>query len=170
MSDRLARGNIEYASEGAVFRTRSRPMCSANKSLIILGLLRWNSHLRIFHLERAFLPSLPALLLASSHLAELLLDDLLNCIPSPGMLAIILSGLTQLELLTLYCFTTPFLQTLTGVLPLPPGRSVLPALTELDFQGISGYFGDLVAGIDAPYLGKTAKPTACHKLADSSTE
>ena len=128
---------------------------SPSKHLIFPGPLRWSSHIRILHLRRTFLPSLPALLFSSANLEELLLDDLPNWILSPGTLVITLSGMSQLESLSLYYFSTSFLRTLIGI-SLPSGGLFSQLSPSFDFRGISEYLGDLVAGIDAPCLGKIA--------------
>jgi hypothetical protein len=52
--------------------------------------------------------------------------------------------------------------------PPPPTLFILPALTELQFQGDSEYFEVLVAHIDAPLLDRSISLSlTCHKRFDS---
>ena len=124
----------------------------SNKPLILPGPRHWSMHLRILHLKRSFLPSLPVLLFFSPNLVCLELHDLPVGFPSPGVLAYALDGMCQLESLSLHCFhTSPLMD---APVPIPSKRPVLPVLTKLHFQEVVEYLGDLVAGIDAPCLRK----------------
>src|SRR6266481_6827218 len=69
-------------------------------------------------------------------------------------MATALSALTSLEKFSLW-FQSPRSCPGRGRRhPPPPTRSVLPALTEFDFKGVSEYLDDLVARIDAPLLDR----------------
>ncbi|KAI0251638.1 hypothetical protein BJV78DRAFT_1209556 [Lactifluus subvellereus] len=66
-----------------------------------------------------------------------------------------LSALTKLEFLTLRFqsrSSCPYRGSQRSPLET---RIVLPALTELDFQGVSGYLDDLLARIDTPVIRRT---------------
>ncbi len=100
-------------------------------------------------------PGLPKLLSSATHLCTLRLRR----IPHPGYIspeamATCLSALTRLETISLE-FQSPRSCPGRGRRhPPPPTRSVLPALTEFDFKGVSEYLDDLVARIDAPLLDR----------------
>ena len=138
----------------------------SDKPLILPGPRHWSTHLRILHLKRAFLPSLPVLLFFSPNLVCLELHDLPIGFPTPGVLAYALDGMCRLESLSLHCLhTSPLMD---APIPIPSKRPVLPALTKLHFQEVVEYLGDLVAGIDAPHLGKLS--VMLGHLSDSQTE
>ena len=98
-------------------------------------------------------PSLPKVLMSATHLARL---RLLN-IPhsgyiSPEAMVAAFTSLTNLRLLWLE-FLSPQSNPELESQRLPPiTRTVLPALTELRFKGVSEYLNDLVARIDTPLL------------------
>jgi hypothetical protein len=100
-------------------------------------------------------PGLPNLLLSATHLVTLRLLD----IPNPGYFspeAIVtaLSTLTRLESFWLIFESPQSRPDQARQPPPPPTRSVLPALTYFWFKGVSKYFEDIVAHIDAPRLKK----------------
>jgi F-box-like len=98
-------------------------------------------------------PSLPRLLLSTRRLTSLHLINIPNSgyIP-PERMATCLSALPMLESLIIrFQSPTPHPKRRNRPLP-PPTRFVLPALTELDFRGISEYLEVLAARIDAPLL------------------
>jgi hypothetical protein len=138
----------------------------SNQPLILPGPRHWSLHLRVLRLERSFLPSLPVLLFYSPNLVCLELHDLPIGFPSPGVLAHALAGMPRLEALSLHFFPASHL--LHPLVPIPSKRPVLPALTKLHFQGVVEYLGDLVAGIDAPCLGKFS--VTLGYLSDSQTD
>ena len=83
---------------------------------------------------------------------DLQLHEVLNpWLSSPEALTDALSGMAQLRSLSLHFL--PITGHL-GVSQLFRKRAVLPALTCLDFRGITNYLEDLVAGLDAPRLGE----------------
>ncbi|KAH9164744.1 hypothetical protein EDB89DRAFT_2233787 [Lactarius sanguifluus] len=111
---------------------------------------RWGPRLRSLHLTRIAFPVLPLLLYSSRNLVDLQLHEILNIWHvSPSILATALSGMAQLQSLSLH-----FLSAADHItFPFPSGkRIVLPALTRLDLRGTNAYLESLVAGIDAPGL------------------
>ncbi|KAN0109725.1 hypothetical protein V8E52_008972 [Russula decolorans] len=114
--------------------------------------------LRIFTLEGIPFPGLPKLLLSATNLVHLFL----RYIPhssyiSPQAMIPILSVLSSLRIL---CLGFQDLESRSfqyrpdpesQILP-PPKRSILPALEEFHFQGVTEYLEDLVTFIDAPQL------------------
>ena len=109
--------------------------------------------LRSLRLDGILFPGLSQLLLSATDLVDL---SLLN-IPHSGYIAphamvTCLSALTRLKSLSLN-FKSPRSRPDPGRwCPPPTGRTVLPALTELRFTGVSEFLEDLVARIDAPLL------------------
>jgi hypothetical protein len=98
-------------------------------------------------------PSLPRLLLSATDLTSLNLNKIPNIgyIP-PETMATSLPTLTRLESLTIaFDSLTPHPKRRNRRLP-PPTRSVLPALTWFDFQGVSEYLEVLAGRIDVPQL------------------
>ncbi|KAH9059100.1 hypothetical protein EDB87DRAFT_829177 [Lactarius vividus] len=112
---------------------------------------RWGPRLRRLHLTGIAFPVLPLLLYSSRNLVDLRLHEVLNVWHvSPSILATALSGMAQLQSLSLH-----FLSAADHItFPFPSGkRAILPALTRLDLRGTNAYLESLVAGIDAPGLG-----------------
>ena len=109
--------------------------------------------LRNFDLDGIPFPGLPRLLLSAAHLVRLNLSN----IPysehiSPEAMAASLSVLTSLETFHIK-FEFPQARPLSGSRSLhPPKRSILPALGEFVFTGVTEYLEDFVARIDAPQL------------------
>jgi hypothetical protein len=100
-------------------------------------------------------PGLPKLLLSATNLVILVLRRIPHSgFISPEAMVTCLSVLTSLELLDIG-FESPRRHAgwKSWRLP-PPTRIPLPALAELQFQGVSEYLEDLVARIDVPLLAK----------------
>jgi hypothetical protein len=99
-------------------------------------------------------PALPKLLLTTSDLVELTLNN----IPpsgyiSPEAMISSLAALPRLETFSIkFSFATPRPNRIRP--PVPITRTVLPALTSFDFKGASEYLEDLVAHFDCPQLAK----------------
>ena len=98
-------------------------------------------------------PALPKLLLSATDLVRLTLWN----IPHSGYISpeAFVSGLAVL--VNLRYLTVKFESPLSrpnreSRRPLPPTRTVLPALTRFEFRGVSEYLENLVARIDAPLL------------------
>ena len=107
--------------------------------------------LRHFNLDGIPFPGLPKLLLSATQLETLHLDKISHSGDfSPEVMVALLSVLSSLRILTL-SRNLPFSENRS--LP-PPIRSILPALTSLDFKGVSEYLEELVSRIDAPQLDK----------------
>ncbi|KAI9455576.1 hypothetical protein BJY52DRAFT_1417429 [Lactarius psammicola] len=119
--------------------------------LTLPGTFRWGPRLRSLHLTRITFPALPQLLYSSRKLVDLQLHEVLNPwrLP-PEALTNALSGMAQLQSLSLHFLSTA---DYFGAAPPSGKRVVLPALTRLDFRGVTEYLDDLVARIDAPRLG-----------------
>lgn len=97
------------------------------------------------------LPGLQKLLSSATHLVNLSLVKIPNFgYISPEAMVSALSTLTRLEEFWLE-FQSPPLHRHVPTLP-PPTRTVLPALADLRFKGVSEYLEDLVARIDVPQL------------------
>ena len=109
--------------------------------------------LQTLFLDRIPFPGLPKLLLSATHLVVLNLWGIPHSgyIPPEAMVTC-LSGLTKLERLDIR-FKSPQSRPDRRLLRLPT-RIVLPALTELWFNGVSEYSEDLAVRIDAPLLDK----------------
>jgi hypothetical protein len=95
-------------------------------------------------------PELPKLLLSASHLVRL---DLSSNPMSAEAMVTGLSLLTRLESLV-FTSTCGFSRDLPGANGPCPTCVLLPALTELQFEGARCYLEKLVARIDAPRLDK----------------
>ena len=105
-------------------------------------------HLDLFSVS---FPGLPNLLLSATHLVHLgLFRTPYSGYISPEAMANCLSVLTSLEEIYFHHLEPSSDQ--ESRRPLPPTRSVLPALTDFGFKGISEYFEDFVSRIDAPRL------------------
>ena len=110
----------------------------------------WGPRLRRLHSTSIAFPAILQLLSSSSNLVDLLLHDVLNISHfSLETLAKSLSGMSQLRSLSLHLPPA-----FTYRAPPPPSKEcfVLPALTHLDFRGMSCYLEILVAIIDARRL------------------
>ena len=109
--------------------------------------------LRNFELEGIPFPGLPKLLLSATHLVEL---SLLN-VPhsgyiSPKAMVALLSALSSLKELALG-FESLQSRPDREIRSLPPPiRSILPALREFYFAGVTEYLEEFVTRIDAPQL------------------
>ncbi|KAH9073607.1 hypothetical protein EDB83DRAFT_84673 [Lactarius deliciosus] len=115
---------------------------------------RWGQRLRTLHLTKIAIPTLPELLAPSTGLVDLQLHE----IPkvgyfSPEALASALSGMVQLQAISLHFLSFPCRRNFLGLPPQPGQRIVLPALTRLKYRGTSKYLDSFVARIDAPRLG-----------------
>jgi hypothetical protein len=106
--------------------------------------------LRILHLDYITFPGLPKLLPSAAHLTDLLLNLSPSGYISPEAIVSCFFALTRLETLEFeFSGSLPIMEHRP---PPPPTRTLLPALTELRFYGVSGYLEDLVVRIDAPLL------------------
>ena len=109
--------------------------------------------LQILFLDRIPFPGLPKLLSSATHLVVLNLWGIPHSgYISPEAMVSCLSVLTRLKRLDIR-FKSPQSRPDRRLLRLPT-RIVLPALTELWFNGVSEYLEDLVVRIDAPLLDK----------------
>jgi F-box-like len=110
---------------------------------------------RLEHLEldRIPFPGLPKLLLSTTHLVNLYLDNIPHSgyIP-PEAIVTSLSTLTRLETLWLFFESPQSRPDPAHQRPPPPTRSVLPNLKIFRFKGDSEYVEVVMAHIDAPRL------------------
>ena len=106
-----------------------------------------------FELDGISFPNLPNLLLSTNHLVSLsLTDNSLSGRISPETIIALLSVLTSLKTLLLeFHFLRPLLGWESRSSPLPK-RSILPALDQFYFEGVTEYLEDLVTFMDAPQL------------------
>ena len=108
--------------------------------------------LRSLDLSSIPFPGLPKLLLSATHLVTLLLYDIPHSgYFSPEAMITGLAVLTRLEKL-LIKFISPQSRPDRRRRPPPLTRTLLPALTNFEFKGVSEYLDGLVARIDAPLL------------------
>jgi hypothetical protein len=109
--------------------------------------------LRFFHLDGIPLPGLPKLLLSATHLVHFGLTDIPHSgYISPEAMVALLSALSSLNTLSLG-FRSP--QSCPGWESRslrPPKRSILPALLDFYFKGVTEYLEELVTRIDTPQL------------------
>jgi hypothetical protein len=114
---------------------------------------RSTPRLRKLDLDAVPYPGLPGLLLSTTHLVTLRLWNIPNSgYISPEAMVTCLTSLTSLRTLILQFKYPYFLPDRDSRRPPPPTRSVLPALTDLCFTGVSEYLKDLVAPINVPLL------------------
>ena len=109
--------------------------------------------LRYLRLDNISFPGLPKLLLSATHLVHLILYGIPHSgYISPRAIAALLSALFSLERLFLE-FRSPQSRPYREPQGLPPPkRSVLPALHEFRFRGVTEYLEELVTRIDIPQL------------------
>jgi len=112
-----------------------------------------STHLRSLSFRRIPVPGLPELLLSSTNLVNLDLNNISTIgFFSPRALVSALSALTKLKVLHIGLERNfDDLDWESQYLPLPP-RAILPSLTALQFEGFNEYLEDLMARIDAPLL------------------
>ena len=98
-------------------------------------------------------PGLPKLLLSTTHLVSLSLENIPHSgYFSPEAMVAALSTLTSLSNLWLGFESPRSCPDQASRRPPPKTRSALPVLTYFFFKGVSEYLDDLVACIDAPQL------------------
>ncbi|KAH9172660.1 hypothetical protein EDB89DRAFT_1964278 [Lactarius sanguifluus] len=127
-------------------------LLSQNSAQLVLpGTFRWGSRLRSLHSTRISFSALPRRLLSSPSLIDLQLHEISSAgYFSPETFANALSGMTQLQSLSLHFLSLPCRSNHIDVSPPSGRRIVLPYLTHLKFRGSSNYLDSLVARIDAP--------------------
>jgi hypothetical protein len=112
-------------------------------------------NLQHFDLDGIPFPALPKLLLSATHLVRLRLRRIPNSgYISPEAMGSCLATLSNLDTLVLEFQSPRPLSDRENPRPPPLTRLVLPALTTIEFQGVSEYLEDLVAQIDAPQLSR----------------
>ena len=109
--------------------------------------------LRHLSLRSISFQGLPKLLLSATHLVHLHLFGIPQSgYLSPGEIVASLSVLFSLRSLRLEFGSPQSRPNLGSQRPPPPKRSVLPALYEFHFKGITEYLEELVTRIDTPHL------------------
>ncbi|KAH9046388.1 hypothetical protein EDB83DRAFT_1541230 [Lactarius deliciosus] len=122
--------------------------------LTLPSALQWGPRLRTLHLTGIAIPTLLQLFSPSRSLVDLQLHEIPNVgYFSPDVFASALSGMTQLETLSLHFLTLPPSRNYPSLPPYPGERVALPALACLKYRGTSRYLDNFVARIDAPRLG-----------------
>ena len=123
-----------------------------NVQLTLISTFQTGTRLLTLHLTRIAIPSFPHFLSSSTGLVDLQLHEIPNAADFlPEVFTNALSGMSQLETFSLHFLSfSPRRSYL--LLPPPPDRIVLPALTCLKYRGINKYLGSFVARIDAPRL------------------
>ena len=113
--------------------------------LTLPSTFRWGPRLRRLHSTRIAFPALPRLLSSSRDLVYLELHEITSIDHlSPKAFANALSGMTQLQSLSLHFLSPTSRPSHIGISPPPVERVVLPALTRLKFRGTSEYLNSLV--------------------------
>jgi hypothetical protein len=110
--------------------------------------------LRTFSLDGILFPELPNLLLSANHLVYLRLFNISHYghYISPEGIVALLSVLSSLRTLSLgFKYPHSHLRWESRSLS-PPKRSILPALNDFRFRGVSDYLEDVVTRIDTPQL------------------
>jgi hypothetical protein len=109
--------------------------------------------LRLLFLMRVPFPGLPKLLFSATDLVHLELHNIPHSgYILPEMIATCISTSTGLKRLVLKFESPRSRPVRESRRPPPQSRSVLPALIDFSFTGVSEYLEDLVARIDAPLL------------------
>jgi len=109
--------------------------------------------LRTLRLRSILFPALGKLLLSVSDLVELWLWDIPHsCYISPDAMVTYLSTLTRLETLYLGFHSHRSRPERATRRPPPPTRTLLRALTNFQFKGVSEYLEDVAVRIEAPLL------------------
>jgi hypothetical protein len=100
-------------------------------------------------------PALPKLLLSTTDLVSLNLRSIPHSgYISPEAIVACLSSLTRLEYFAVEFQSPRSRPSRTSRLRPPLTRTILPALTDLRFKGVTEYLEDLVARIDVPLLAE----------------
>jgi hypothetical protein len=106
-------------------------------------------------LDYILFPGLPKLLSSATQLVHLEFRNFPHAgYISPEAMVTCLSVLTRLERLDIEFKYSQSLPDPKSQRPPPPTRTLLPVLTEMWFGGVSEYFEDIAARIDAPLLDK----------------
>ena len=118
------------------------------------SIFRWGVRLRTLRLTRISFLSFPQLLSRSHGIVELKLCEIpIAGYFSPESFSDALSGVTQLETLSLHFLSLPPRRNYLQLPPQPGERVALPALTCLKYRGTSKYLDSFVARINTPCLG-----------------
>ena len=123
--------------------------------LTLPSTFRWGPRLRTLRLTGINYPAPLQRLSSSADIVDIQLHNIAGaaCL-SPDALAITLSGMTQLQSLSLHLRPSTSHPEHIDILPSSAGgrRVTFPALTRLAFGGTSGFLDRFVAGINSPRL------------------
>jgi hypothetical protein len=152
-SDRVSSINLAVTSlrlgtvEGPLPEQEEDLLSRDSVQLTLPSYFQWDSRIRKLHLTGVVIPALLQRRYPAN--IQLHLDEISHTEGfSPDAFVDVLSGMPQLQSLSIHFHSTAF------SVPSPAGeRVILPALTRLNFRGITEYLEDLVARIDAPRLG-----------------
>ena len=109
--------------------------------------------LQFFFLEGIAFPSLPTFVVSAAHLTKLRLQEIPDAgYISPEAMATCLSVLLELEELIIGFQSSQSQPPPSQITRSLSSRTILPALTYLEFRGVSEYLEDLVAQINTPKL------------------
>jgi hypothetical protein len=109
--------------------------------------------LRFLQLAYIPFPGLTKLLFSTTHLTDIRLFNIPHSgYISPATMVLCLSALTRLETLILEFESPESFPVREHRRPPPPTHTLLPALTWLQFYGVSEYLEDLVGRVDTPLL------------------
>jgi len=114
-------------------------------------------HLRSLLLDHIPIPALPKLLSSANNLVTLEISDTSQSYSgylSPEAMATGLAAMARLEKFELTFLSTRSRPDPESRRPPPSTRSILPALTQLEYQGGHEYFEDVIAWVEAPFLRK----------------
>ena len=125
-----------------------------NVQLTLSSAFRLGQLLHTLHLTQIAITALPQLLSPAAGLIDLQLHEIPSVgYFSPEAFTNALSGMTQLQSLSLHFLSFPPRRSYLGLPPQPGQRALLPALSHLKYRGTSKYLDTFVARIDAPCLG-----------------
>jgi F-box-like len=111
--------------------------------------------LEIFRFSGIPFPALPKLLLSANHLVYLELSNIPHSgYISPEAMVALLPALSSLRRLYLIFESPQSRPNWESRSHPPPKRSILPALYEFEFKGITEYLEELVTHIDTPHLNE----------------
>jgi hypothetical protein len=123
-----------------------------NLQLTLPSAFRWGSRLRILHVTRIAIPTLPRLLSSSTNIVDLQLHEIpMTGYFPPQVLANVLSGASHLQSFSLHFLSFPR-RNYVGLPPPGSPHIALPVLTCFKYRGISKYLDRFVARINAPRL------------------
>ena len=124
-----------------------------NVRLTLPSAFRSGQLFRTLHLTQIAIPTLPRLISPATGLVDIQLHEIPSVgYFSPEAFTNALSGMTQLQSLSLHFHSFPPRRSYLNSPPHPTQRASLPALSRLKYRGTSKYLDTFVARIDTPRL------------------